>query len=117
VVLDSELKINIKINKHDLDKLERNKDIKDKHDEQIYVIERFVINVIWKGIVSCLWIHMGARLDVLRKGNIVFLWILENDFVSTIMNNSDLVNHETHCVGKIIYLSFLAYKERPYQSS
>jgi hypothetical protein len=29
------------------------------------VIERFVINIIWKGIISCLWVHAGARLDVL----------------------------------------------------
>jgi hypothetical protein len=36
------------------------------------VIERFVINVLWKGIISCLWVHAGARLDALLKGNIAF---------------------------------------------
>jgi hypothetical protein len=56
----------------------------------------------------------GARLDVLWKGNIAFLWVLENDFVSTIASAGApiLVDHETSCIRKIIYLSFHAYKER-----
>jgi hypothetical protein len=71
-----------------LDKLERNKDIRHKHDKEIYVIERFIINVLWKGIISCLWIYGGARLNVLWKQNIAFLlWKLKNDFIS--MNASD----------------------------
>jgi hypothetical protein len=53
------------------------------------VIERFVINVLWKGIVSCLWVHAGARLAVSWKGNIAFLWVVKNDFVSTIVDDSD----------------------------
>jgi hypothetical protein len=53
------------------------------------VIERFVINVLWKGIVSCLWVHTGARLAVSWKGNIAFLWVVKNDFVSTIVDDSD----------------------------
>jgi hypothetical protein len=64
-------------------------DIGDTHGKKIYVIERFVINVIWKGITSCLWVHAGARLDILCKGNIAFLWVLENDFVSTIACDSN----------------------------
>jgi hypothetical protein len=40
---------------------------------KIYVIERFVINVLWKGIISCLWVHAGARIDVLWKEIIAFL--------------------------------------------
>jgi hypothetical protein len=35
-----------------------------KYDKEIYVIERFVINVLWNGIISCLWVHADARLDV-----------------------------------------------------
>jgi hypothetical protein len=61
------------VNKHDLDKLERNNDIRHKHGKKIYVIERFLINVLWKEIISCLLVHAGARLDVLWKGNIAFL--------------------------------------------
>jgi hypothetical protein len=53
------------------------------------MIERFVINIIWKEIISCLWVYARARLDVLWKGNIAFLWVLENDFVSTIAGDSD----------------------------
>jgi hypothetical protein len=53
------------------------------------VIEKFVINVLWKGIISYLWIHVGATLDVLWKGNIVFLWIIANDFISVIVVDSD----------------------------
>ncbi len=60
-----------------------------KYDNNIYVIEKFVINVLWKGIISYLWIHAGATLDVLWKGNIVFLGVLENDFVFTIASDSD----------------------------
>jgi hypothetical protein len=53
------------------------------------VIERFVINVLWKGIISCLWVHAGARLVVSWKGNIAFLWVVKNDFVSMIVDDSD----------------------------
>jgi hypothetical protein len=41
------------------------------------MIERLIINVLWKGIISCLWVHAGARLDILWKENIAFLWILK----------------------------------------
>jgi hypothetical protein len=47
--------------------LERNKDIRHKHGKEIYVIERFVINILWKGIISYLWVYGGARLNVLWK--------------------------------------------------
>jgi hypothetical protein len=53
------------VNKRDLDKLERNKDIIHKHDNEIYVIKRFLINLLWKRIISCLWVYGEARLDVL----------------------------------------------------
>jgi hypothetical protein len=72
-----------------LDKLERNKDIRYTHGKKIYVIERFIINILWKGIILCLWVHMGARLGILWKGNIAFLWVLKNDFVSIIADDSD----------------------------
>jgi hypothetical protein len=55
------------VNKCDLDKLEINNDIRHKHGKEIYVIEIFVINVLWKGIISCLWVYGGARLNVLWK--------------------------------------------------
>jgi hypothetical protein len=64
-------------------------DIGHTHGKEIYVIERFVINVLWKIIISCLWIHVVARLDILCKGNIIFLWVVENDFVSTIACDSN----------------------------
>jgi hypothetical protein len=35
------------------------------------MIERFVVNVLWKGIISCLWVHADARLDVGEK-SIIF---------------------------------------------
>jgi hypothetical protein len=53
------------VNKRDFDKLESNKDIRHKHGNEIYVIERFIINVSWKGIISYFWVYGGARLDVL----------------------------------------------------
>jgi hypothetical protein len=36
-----------------------------------------------------LWVHAGARLGILWKGNIAFLWVLENNFVLTIAGDSD----------------------------
>jgi hypothetical protein len=72
-----------------LDKLEGNKDIRHTHGKKIHVIERFVIDVLQKGIISCFWEHSGARLDILWKENIAFLWVLENNFISTIAGDSD----------------------------
>jgi hypothetical protein len=69
------------------------------------MIERFVINVLCKGIISYLWVYAGARLDILWKGNITFLWVRENNFVLMIARDFVLVDHETCCVGKIISLS------------
>jgi hypothetical protein len=66
-----------------------NKDIRHKQDKEIYVIKRFVINVLWKGIISYLWVHAGVRSDILWKGNIAFLCVLQNDFVSKIAGDSD----------------------------
>jgi hypothetical protein len=77
------------INKHDFDKLERNQNIRHTYGKKIYVIERFVINILWKGIISYLWVHAGARIDVLWKGIIAFLWVLENDFIFTIAGDSN----------------------------
>ncbi len=54
------------VNKHDLHKLKINMDIEHKHDKEIYMIERFVINVLWKGIISYLWVHTRARLGGTR---------------------------------------------------
>jgi hypothetical protein len=53
------------------------------------VIEIVVINILWKRIISYLWVQAEARLDILWKGNIAFLWVLKNDFVSTIAGDSD----------------------------
>jgi hypothetical protein len=78
-----------KVNKRDLDKLKINKDIRHKHGKEIYFIKKIVINVLWKEIISCLWVHTGATLDVLCKWNIAFLWVLANDFVSTIVVDFD----------------------------
>jgi hypothetical protein len=88
-----------------------------KHDKKIYVIKRFVINVLWKGIISYLWVHARARLNVLWKGNIVFLWVLKTILFQWLWATLILFDYETHCIGKIIFLSFHAYKERPNQRS
>jgi hypothetical protein len=47
-----------------LEKLERINVIKHKHGQEIYVINSIVINVLWKGVISCLWVHAKARTDV-----------------------------------------------------
>jgi hypothetical protein len=50
-------------------------------------------------------------VNVLWKGNIVCIWILENDFILTMAGDSDLFDHETSCVGKLISLFFYVYEE------
>jgi hypothetical protein len=47
--------------------MESNLLIGHKHGKEIYMIEIFVINVLWRAIISCLWVHVGARLDILWK--------------------------------------------------
>jgi hypothetical protein len=42
-----------------------------KHGKEIYLIERYVVNELSKGIISCLWVHADARLDVGEK-SIIF---------------------------------------------
>jgi hypothetical protein len=63
-----------------------------KHGKEIiYVIERFVMNVLWKEIIICLWIHAGARLDVGEKriilNNVTFQNLVQNSCnVSLVMH-------------------------------
>jgi hypothetical protein len=47
--------------------LKRNLLIRHKHGKEIDVIESSVVNILWKVIISCLWVHAGARLDVGEK--------------------------------------------------
>jgi hypothetical protein len=53
-----------------------------KHDKEIYLIERYVINELRKGIISCLWVHADTRLDVGEKriifGSITFQNLVYN---------------------------------------
>jgi small basic protein len=90
VVLDSELETNM-VNKLDLDKLERKNYIKHKYGKEIFVIERFIINVLWKGIISYLWVHMGARLNVGEKSIILRSVTFQN-----LVHNSYNARHVTH---------------------
>jgi hypothetical protein len=41
-------------------------------------------------------------VNVLWKGNIAFLWVLENNLFQRLRTIPILVDHETGCVGKII---------------
>jgi hypothetical protein len=45
--------------------LERNKDIRHTQGNKIYMIKRFIIDVLWREIISYLWVHERVRLDVL----------------------------------------------------
>jgi hypothetical protein len=74
-----------------LDKLERNKDIKHKHGKKIYVIKRFVINVLWKGIISCFLVYAEARLDMCEK-SIIFRSVAFQNLVHKSCNT----RHVTH---------------------
>jgi hypothetical protein len=74
-----------------LDKLDRKNDIKHKHGKEISVIERFVFNVLWNGIISCLCVHTGARLNVGEK-SIIFRSVTFQNLV----HNSYNARHVTH---------------------
>jgi hypothetical protein len=56
--------------------------IEHKHDKEIYLIERFIVNALWMGINSCLRVHAGARLDVGEKRiifrNVTFQNLVQN---------------------------------------
>jgi hypothetical protein len=74
-----------------LDKLKRNKNIKHKYGKEIYVIEIFVIKVLCKRIISYLWVHADARLDVDEK-NIIFRSVTFQNIIQNLCN-ADLVTH------------------------
>jgi hypothetical protein len=59
--------------------------IRHKYGKEISVIERFAINVLWKGIISCLWVHAGARFDVGEK-RIIFRSITFQNLVHNSCN-------------------------------
>jgi hypothetical protein len=62
-----------------------------KHGKEIYLIERYVINELRKGIISYLRVHTGARLDVGEK-RIIFGSVTVQNFI----HNSCNVGHVTH---------------------
>jgi hypothetical protein len=84
-----------------------------KHGKEIYVIERFVIHLLFKGIISCLWVHAGARLDVYGKEILHFCGYWKMILFQWLRPTLILVDHETGCVGTSTSLSFHSYKEHP----
>jgi hypothetical protein len=53
--------------------------------------ERFIVNALWKGINSCLHVHVGARLDVCEK-RIIFRSVTFQNLVQNSCN-AGLVTH------------------------
>jgi hypothetical protein len=47
--------------------MESNLLIVHKHDKKIYMVERFIIHLLWEKIFICLWVHAESRLDVGEK--------------------------------------------------
>jgi hypothetical protein len=62
-----------------------------KHGKEIYLIERYVVNELSKGIISCLRVHADARLDVGEK-SIIFRSVTFQNLV----HNSYNVRLVTH---------------------
>jgi hypothetical protein len=62
-----------------------------KHGKETDLIERYVIHELRKGIISCLWVHEGTRLDVGEKriifGSVTFQNLVYNSC------NASLVTH------------------------
>jgi hypothetical protein len=72
--------------------LERNLLIGRKHGKEIYVIEDLLsVHYGRKLLHVCGYIMLKNNYDVniFWKGNIASLWVLLNDFVSTIANDSN----------------------------
>jgi hypothetical protein len=90
-------------------------DIRHTHCKEIYVIERFVINVLWKRIILFLWVYTGARLD--GKKILHFYGYWKMILFLRLQVTPILVDHDTGCIGKIISWYFHAYKERSNQRS
>jgi hypothetical protein len=53
------------------------------------MINSIVVDVLLKGIISEIK-ENNYDVNILWKGNIACLWVLENDFVLTIAGNSDI---------------------------
>jgi hypothetical protein len=66
-------------------------DIKHKHGNKIYVIERIIVNVLWKGIIPNLWVHVGTRLDM-GEESIIFRSVT----FQILVHNSYNARHVTH---------------------
>jgi hypothetical protein len=62
-----------------------------KHDKEIYLIERYVINELRKGIISWLRVHAGTRFDVGEK-RIIFGSVTFQNLVHNLCN----AGFETH---------------------
>jgi hypothetical protein len=71
--------------------MESNLLIGHKHGKEIYMIERFIINVLWKEIISYLWVHVDVRLNVGEK-SIIF----RNVTFQNLVHNSCNTRHVTH---------------------
>jgi hypothetical protein len=55
------------------------------------VINSIVINVLWKEIISCLWVHAGARTGVGEKSIQIRCFTFQN-----LVRNSCNAIHVTH---------------------
>jgi hypothetical protein len=56
-----------------------------KHAKEIYWIERYVVNELRKGIISCLWVHVGTILHVIEK-RIIFERVIFQNLVHNSCN-------------------------------
>jgi hypothetical protein len=55
------------------------------------VINSIVINVLWKEIISCLWVHTGARTGMGKKNIKIKCVTFQN-----LVHNSCNARHVTH---------------------
>jgi hypothetical protein len=55
------------------------------------MIERIIVNVLWKGIIPNLWVHVGTRLDM-GEESIIFRSVTFQNLV----HNSYNARHVTH---------------------
>jgi hypothetical protein len=69
------------------------------------MIERFIINVLWKGIISYLWVHVGARLNVGEKSiifrSVTFQILVHNSYNARYLTHMQVDLSLKNLIGQV----------------
>jgi hypothetical protein len=69
------------------------------------MIERFIINILWKGIISYLWVHAGARLNVGEKSiifrSVTFQILVHNSYNARYLTHMQVDLSLKNLIGQV----------------